>query len=481
MRIDCPLVAGFLLLIGWGLCSGGGTVRSDSSPGFDAPRPPRFPPALEAARVAASGLPPGGAFVRWDRYVVAWVHATPVTDKETLHARDQAARKLEMPPGSEPRSLSLGRLVGDPVATLGSGFFQDTPLEAALKDRRVNVLFFADLAGLARATHVLTRRAGLDFDLSPELGLIRLTRDHEHREWLIDLLARMAWKGEGCVSAWQGMLSEARQALVGYADLQRVLEKALGAKVIVDGPEFRHIFLPPAGVWRYQEMVAFGVVQEARIRTLLVERSGPVPGRMVELALPSGWQPPGAPGFDQLLVRPQDGFASCYVLVHDRGIEWVTARLAQNSGWDLETIANRVQRDAAGLELTGATLVPTGLTGKALVLAGRFSASLALYPAALRRLVDLPFGGSLRVRAVAPSPHSLVLTRPEVPQEELPRLTATALALEASVVKEPTAPMRLRLWVDLPADGSGKLQFITVPPAVKAQVEGQAATQPPKK
>lgn len=408
-------------------------------------------------------LPPGGKVLPWDRYAVAWLHPTTASPQDLDVARRRAARIIEVADPGRLVSLSLARL----SLAIGKGawpsFFVDSALARALDAGTVDFELFIDLPAMARACSTVAGKERLHFELRADIGLIRMSdRAFEHRLWLTDVPSRMMWTGQPFLPAWLAMLGETRAALAGYGRLRRQLEKFAGGKVEVRGPELVNENLPPRGTWRYQEMVAEGVTSDAMIRLYLIEKRA-MGGTLVQVPLPAGADPVGqgartAP----VLTRAGGGYQAGYLIERPEGAGWLTPRMAQDRGWEPEALDERVARDAPFVPLRGWLVAVPGYEGRVLLAVGRYASALALHPGAMRAVVDGPLKKPSRVRAFSATTHALVITVPEVPREELDRLGRAALAAQSALLGTPTAPVTLELWVDLPADPSGRVAFTPI-------------------
>jgi hypothetical protein len=425
-------------------------------PSVRAPKPP--PPsqiARELVKLAQEAPTPAGKVVRWDRYAAAWLHAMPASAGDAARAREQAARLLGVNDPGRLAALSFAAV----ARTVGRGgwpsFAHDSALGRLIDSGAADVVLFTDLGAVARAVRTVTEKDRLAVDVRAADGLVRVSSGKlEHRLWLSDVPARMLWTGQPFLNAWVDSLAETRRALDEYAALHKLLDKVCESPVEVRGPEFAHPKLTPNGVWRYQEMRADGITTEARVRVLQIERS-PLGGTLIQVPLPPGVQPGPLP----ILTRPASGYQVGYVNERGDGALWLTARMAQDRGWDLEAIDERVARDTATVPLRGVLIPVPGHEGQAIVVVGRYAAALALYPGALRRVADEPLKKPSRVRVLAASTNALVIALPSLPADALPKAREAARAAEPAVLNETSPPLALDAMMDLPAEPSGQVWF----------------------
>jgi hypothetical protein len=431
--------------------------------------------ARELVLAAAAGLGPAGHLVHWDRHVAAWGHLLPAGKQPWMDARARAARMLAVRDPARLGSLSLARLGATLAGAMGPGFQASTTLERLVGSGRADVVFFADTAGLARSVRVLADSERLPLAVDPAIGMMRLGEAPEHRMWLTDLLARVVWTGEGCVVASQAVFARAREAIRHYGRIRELVQRAVGERVAWAGPELSHAALPPSGSWGYQEMLAEGLDDEGRIRLLLAPGAEPLGGVLTAVLLAPGPAAAAAVSPDAPLVtRPGQTFQTAYVVSRGDSRVWLTARMAQERGWDLAAIDARVARDRARVTFAGVTAVPEGMDGKALLVAGPHAAALALYPATLRLLASEAFPRAIRVRARAWQPGALALTDPAVAPERIARLEEPLALLSSgggsadgasgSGLRPPSGPgggerFALDMWVDLPRAGAGRAVF----------------------
>ena len=99
---------------------------------------------------------------------------------------------------------------------------------------------------------------------------------------------------------------------------------------------------------------------------------------------------------------------------------------------------------------------------KALLVVGRYASALALYPGALKRVVEVPLGKPTRVRAYSATPNALVLTTLDVPPGRIQSLREAAAVAEIQILKQQPAALGLELLVDLPAEMSGAVFYAPV-------------------
>ena len=419
--------------------------------------------AYAVMQAATAALPTAGKVLPWDRYAAAWLHPTRSSPRDLDAARHEAARLLDVADPDHLVMLSLARL----TLSIGKGawpaFFEDSDLSRALDAGALDFELFIDLSAVARGVQTLAEKDGLRFDLRGDVGLMRLSdKAFEHRLWLTDVPSRMMWTGQPFLDTCVAMLAETREALAEYARLRKQLEKYTGQKVDVRGAELVNPQLMPGGAWRYQEMVAEGMVSEGPIRIALVTKR-PLGGTLIQVPLPLGPDPlaqgPRAP---PLLTRAGGGYQAGYLIERQEGALWLTPRMAQDRGWEPEALDERVTRDAPAVPLRGWLVTVPGLEGKAVLAVGRYAAALALYPGALKSLMDATFKKPSRVRAASATTHALVLTLPEVPREQLDRLRDAAAAAQGTLLGAPTPRVGLETWVDLPADASGAVAFTPI-------------------
>lgn len=432
--------------------------------GFAHAAPPGKKPASAAAfavmQAATGTLTPGGTVLPWDRYAVAWVHPSIAAPRDLDAARQAAAKQLGVADPGRLVTLSLARL----SVSMGEGaakpFFADSDLSRALSAGALDFELFIDLSAIASAVSTLATRDGLNFDLRADVGLIRLSdKTFEHRIWLTDVPIRMMWSGQPFLPTCLAMIAEAHRAIGDYARLRKQLERWTGAPVQVIGPRFVNPKLPPAGSWRYQEMLAEDFVQEAPIRTAIALKK-PLGGTLIQVPLPVGTDPlEKGPHAAPLLTRAGNGYQAGYLVEKPEGSHWLTPRLAQDRGWEPEALDERVTRDAPALPLRGWIIAVPGLEGKALLAIGRYASALALYPGALKAVAFDALKKPSRLRAVTATTHALVVTVPEVPREELARLRDMAAAAQATLLGAPTARVELDSWVDLPLEATGACAF----------------------
>lgn len=428
-----------------------------------ASKKPSSSAAFAVMQAATGALPPGGRVLPWDRYAVAWVHPTTAAPRDLDAARQAAAKQLQVADPGRLVTLSLARL----SVSIGDGatrpFFADSDLARALSAGAVDFELFIDLTAMASGVSTLATKDGLNFDLRADVGLIRLSdKTFEHRLWLTDVPSRMMWDGQPFLPTCLKMIAEARAALAEYAKLRGDLEKWTGEKVEVKGPAYLNAKLPPAGVWRYQELHASGMIDQARIRAAIALKK-PLGGVTIQVPLPLGNDPLGqGPRAAPLLTRAGNGYQAGYLAESGDAAAWLTPRIAQDRGWEPEALDERVARDAAAVTLRGWIVDVPGFEGKAALAVGRYAAALALYPGALKSVVDGPLKKPTRVRAATATTHALVLTRPEVPREELERLRAAALSVQQKMLGAATPAVGLEAWVDLPADASGSCAFTPI-------------------
>lgn len=408
-------------------------------------------------------LPPGGKVLPWDRYAVAWLHPSTSSPQDLDVARKRAAQIIQVADAGRLVSLSLARL----RLSIGKGawpsFFEGSALARALDAGAVDFELFIDLTAMARACATLAEKERLRFELRADVGLIRLSdKTFEHRVWLTDVPSRMMWTGQPFLPAWLAALAESRAAFTEYARLRKQLEKFTGKKVEVKGPSFLNEGLAPRGAWRYQEMVAEAVTADGMMRLFLVEKR-PLGGTLIQVPLPAGPDPLGdGTSTTPILTRSGGGYQAGYLIERPEGAGWLTPRIAQDRGWEPEALDERVARDAPVVPLIGKLVPVPGFDGRAVLAVGRYASALALYPGAMRSVVDGPLKRPSRVRAFSATTHALVIAVPDVPREQLDRLRQAAFAAQSSLLGAPTPPVALDLWVDLPGDPSGHAAFTLV-------------------
>ena len=400
----------------------------------------------------------------WDRYAVAWVHGAAAGAPELQVARQQAAQLLQVGDPGRLASIAYTRLVASLGKQTAPAWLVGTPLGRALDAGAAQLELFVDLSAMARGCVATAEKQGLKLEVRSDIGMLRVAdRTYEHRLWLTDVPGRMMWSGQSFVDAWLAMLAEARAALGEYAKLRKTVDRAVQASVQVNGPAFVHEKLPPDGAWRYQEMEAEHITLGPTIRFMSIEHV-PLGGRLVQVPLPAGPDPLGTGSeLQPILTRPANGYQVGYLEETKDASGWLTPRMAQERGWELEALDERVHRDAAALPLRGYTVAVPALAGKAMFVIGRYASALALYPGALRAVTEGALGHPSRVRAVAATTHALVLTLPDVPREKVDTLRAECATIAKATLGAETAALALELWVDLPADPSGAVSFAPLP------------------